>query len=237
MLAPNRTTRSTIAAPWNDERLLRWDKLRAILSRPLDLAGPVEVHLMRHGETETNARSLVTGAQDVALTSAGLEQARVAGLHLDTCYDVAFHSGLSRSRLTLLNAVEAGGVSIGAVYPDRRLNERSLGVLELHPSLPIEGFAKGDLYYAPPGGDSYIEVARRLLNFLIDLGQLNRVAGFRKVLICGHMGPMRLLVGIFEGCTDPAAVLARSFKNTEILKIEWRLLSMPSFLPSTLGTS
>jgi hypothetical protein len=64
-------------------RILSWPQLKQALARPLGLACPVQLHLMRHGETVTNARSLVTGSQDVSLTPTGEEQARRIGRQLD----------------------------------------------------------------------------------------------------------------------------------------------------------
>lgn len=207
-----------------------WEELSRFLAEPLRLPLPVELHLMRHGETEANARSLVTGVQDSPLTGVGREQARAVGRHLAPRYDAAVHSRLSRSAETLLIAVEAGRVDVGAVYADARLNERSLGDLEMTPIRPIEQFARGDLEYAPAGGDSYAEVARRLLSFLVDLAGYVRRTEASAVLVCGHMGPMRILAGIFEGGRDPSQVLARSFKNTEIFRVRWDQFAFPPFL-------
>lgn len=207
-----------------------WEFLREALKRPVELDRPVDVHLVRHGETVTNAQSLVTGSSDIPLTDRGREQARVVGHHLDRHYDTAFRSTLTRSHETLSLALAAGGVAVDTVLADRRLNERSLGDLELKPWEPVEAFARGDFSYAPPGGDSYEEVTRRLLSFLADLVRHTRKADARKLLICGHMGPMRILMGIFGEVADPVAVLGRSFRNTEICRVRWRRLAFPRFL-------
>jgi broad specificity phosphatase PhoE len=222
-------------APGFSGQTLGWGALLASLSEPVELPHPVELHVVRHGETETNARSLVTGAQDSPLTALGREQARLVGRGLDPRYDAAFHSQLSRSAETLRLAIEAGHVEVGAVYADHRLNERSLGQLELTPVRPIEEFARGDLDYAPPGGDSYAEVSRRLLSFLLDLTRYVRLTDATALLICGHMGPMRILAGIFEEQSDPSQVLARSFKNTEVLRVRWNRLVLPAFLAEVAG--
>jgi broad specificity phosphatase PhoE len=217
-------------APGFSTDVYSWDTLKVALSRPIQLNRTVEVHLFRHGETTTNARSLVTGSQNVPLTERGRDQARLLGLELDQRYNVAFHSALKRSRETLQIALKAGGVEVGPVYPDWRLNERSLGELELKPSYRIEAFARGDLSYAPSGGDSYEVVSRRLLSFLLDLARYVHDRDIRKILICGHMGPMRILMGILEQFSDPVAVLEQSFGNTEICHVKWRQLVFPLFL-------
>lgn len=207
-----------------------WEILSASLSLPISLPRPVHLHIVRHGETEANAHSLVTGARDSPLTPRGREQAQLVGRGLSRQYNVAFHSKLSRSAETLQLSIESGQVEVGAVYADCRLNERSLGELELTPVRPIKEFARGDLTFAPAGGDSYAEVSRRLLSFLLDLTRFVCHTNASAILICGHMGPMRILAGIFEGSTDSAGVLARSFRNTEVLRIRWDHLAFPSFL-------
>ena len=214
-----------------------WDVIGDLLAEPIQLPFPVELHLMRHGETEANARSLVTGAQDSPLTALGREQARAVGRLLDPRYDVAIHSRLSRSAETLRLAIDAGHVAVGAVHADAHLNERSLGELELTPVRPIEEFARGDFNYAPGGGDSYADVTRRLLSFLLDLARFVRRTGTAAVLLCGHMGPMRILAGIFEGQCDPSRVLARSFRNTEVLRVRWDRLAFPAFLSGVAARS
>ncbi|OWK37417.1 Phosphoglycerate mutase family 1 [Fimbriiglobus ruber] len=214
-----------------------WEEIGNLLNRPIELPFPVELHMVRHGETEANARSLVTGVQDSPLTALGREQARAVGRRLDPRYDLAIHSRLSRSAETLQLAMEAGQVGVGAVYPDARINERSLGELEMTPVRPIEEFARGDFDYAPAGGDSYAEVSRRLLSFLIDLIRFIRRTDATAVLICGHMGPMRIMAGIFEELRDPSQVLARSFKNTEVFRVRWHRLAFPAFLASIAAKS
>lgn len=213
-----------------ESELQSWNELRRILREPLLLPEPVDLHLVRHGETETNALSLVTGAQDVALTPKGRTQAREIGKHLASYYDLAFYSPLSRSRETLWLALEAGHARAGRVISDWRLSERSLGCLELQPWQPVEEYAQGNLNYAPEGGDSYAEVARRVLSFLLDLRQLLVEIGHGKVLLCSHMGPMRILTGIIEEQGCPEEVLAKSFGNTEVVRLRWHRLVMPEFL-------
>jgi probable phosphoglycerate mutase len=224
-------------APGFSSEVYSWEVIADLLAEPIELPFSVDLHLMRHGETEANAQSLVTGVQDSPLTGLGREQAQAVGRLLVSRYDVAIHSRLSRSAETLRLAIDAGHIEVGAVYADQRLNERSLGELELTQVRPIEEFARGDLHYAPSGGDSYAEVSRRLLSFLLDLARFVSRTDTSAVLLCGHMGPMRILAGIFEGQCDPSRVLARSFKNTEVLRVHWDRLAFPAFLRGVAARS
>jgi probable phosphoglycerate mutase len=216
--------------PNPDGSVLSWAELHRALARPILLPKPLQIHMMRHGETVTNAQSLVTGSRDVPLTSVGEEQARCIGRKLDRHYDLALHSTLCRSIQTLRLALEAGRIEVDRVGSDARLNERSLGVLELQPWRRVDEYAHGDLYFAPKGGDSYAEVARRCLSLLFDLVHFVAAARPEKILVCGHMGPMRILLGVLEERSDPVNVLARSFENTEVVRVEWNRLVLPGFL-------
>jgi broad specificity phosphatase PhoE len=94
----------------------------------------------------------------------------------------------------------------------------------------VDEYAHGDFSYAPEGGDSYAEVARRCLSLLIDLVDDVAAARIDKVLVSAHMGPMRILLGILEERSDPIEVLARSFQNTEVVRVPWSRLVLPGFL-------
>lgn len=226
---PTAATNRAIA--WST-RVRTWDEIGSVLACPLELPRPVRLHLIRHGETTTNAAGLVTGARDVPLTPRGEEQAIAVGRELDGFYALAFHSPLQRSAHTLRLALAAGRVEVGAVFADPRLAERSLGELEMQPSRPVAEFARGDFLYAPPGGDSYAEVARRVMSFLLDLRDLVVTLPVEAVLICSHMGAMRLLVGTIQEDFDPNCVLALAFPNSELLRLDWRRLVFPPFLAS-----
>ncbi|MBI4567689.1 MAG: histidine phosphatase family protein [Planctomycetes bacterium] len=209
-----------------------WESLRRRLSTAREHGGPIVLNAIRHGETETNAKGLVTGAQDVDLTDRGREQARATGHLLHGRYDAAICSSLRRSRETLAIALAAGGVSVTHCFWDARLNERCLGDLELRPALPISGYANGDFSFAPKGGNSYRAVVQRALSFLLDLADWSRDQGASTILLSTHMGFLRILAGILEEQTDPVAVLARSFRNAELLTWKWVRVTWPRFLES-----
>lgn len=114
---------------------------------------------------------------------------------------------------------------------DKRIDERSLGELELAPARPIAEFARGNLSYAPRGGESYESVAQRCLSFLIDLAELSVVAKHGlKLLVCSHVGPMRIVAGILDGIDDPAEVLRLSFENSAPRRFEIERLDFPKFV-------
>lgn len=206
-----------------------WEKLSNRLEQGIVLPYPIDLHLIRHAESEVNARKLVTGSQDVELTSFGERQAANLGKKLSKNYDLAFVSGLKRSQRTLEIALKSGDIHVQEIYRDDRLNERSLGILEGGAYRWIPEYAQGELSYAPQGGESYESVAYRVLAFLIDVIDYS-CHHPKKILISGHMGPMRIMVGILQEETDPASVLNMKFSNTEVVKLSWKHLKIPVFL-------
>lgn len=211
-------------------RSMRWEDIYQRLESPLVFPKSVDLHLIRHAQTETNAKKLITGSLNVELTKQGEEQARSLGLKLDTHYDIGFCSHLHRSQRTLGLAVEQGQVRVDKIFKDSRLNERRLGVLEGQKFHWIPEYEAGDLNYAPENGESYQEVSKRILAFLIDLADHVLNQRVNKILISGHMGPMRIMVGILENREDASDVMGLSFPNAEVLKFRWSELNLPRFL-------
>ncbi|QKW21493.1 histidine phosphatase family protein [Kitasatospora sp. NA04385] len=97
------------------------------------------------------------------------------------------------ARIALAQASGLGGVPVGlAVRYDERLRDRELGVLEMltkaaierdHPAEAERRRRMGELYYRPPGGESWLDVALRVRDLLRDLGE--EEAG-RPVLVVAH---------------------------------------------------
>ncbi|WP_078911047.1 histidine phosphatase family protein [Streptomyces sp. NRRL WC-3742] len=97
------------------------------------------------------------------------------------------------TRIALAQAAGLGAVPVTlAVRYDERLRDRELGVLEMLPKAAIEARhpeeaarrrKMGELYYRPPGGESWADVALRVRSLLRDLGE--EEAG-RPVLLVAH---------------------------------------------------
>lgn len=83
------------------------------------------------------------------------------------------------ARIALAQAAGLGAVPISlAVRYDERLRDRELGILEMLPRAAIEAQhpqeadrrrKMGELYYRPPGGESWSDVALRVRSCLRDL--------------------------------------------------------------------
>ncbi|MFH9351793.1 histidine phosphatase family protein [Kitasatospora sp. NPDC017646] len=97
------------------------------------------------------------------------------------------------ARIALAQAAGLGAVPVTlAVRYDERLRDRELGVLEMlpkaaieaeHPEEAVRRRKMGELYYRPPGGESWADVALRVRSLLRDL--CDEDAG-RPVLLVAH---------------------------------------------------
>ena len=198
---------------------------------------PFQLDLVRHGQTDANAGRRFSGASDVPLTERGEQQARELGSRLRGRYDMAFHSSLARSRRTLVLAMGSPEVEADCVVEDARLAERSLGVLEGRPAVPIRQYEQGDFAYAPEGGEPYTSVAQRVLSFLADLGcAATARAQPLRALACTHVGPMRILVPVLEQ-TEPSHVLTARYPNAEVISFEVAEPAIPPFLAAALRSA
>lgn len=212
-----------------------WDQLKR-RARETSRAADVRLCIVRHGQTTNNANGLVSGTFDAPLTAKGQRAAQVvAEVLADQRFDAAFHSGLSRSRDTLAAILGQDAMASSSVFLDSRLAERSLGVLEQTPARRIPEFASGDLNYAPEGGESYLSVVARSFQFLLDVREAAAASGRSQVLVCTHVGPMRVIAGILEERRDPVEVLNEYFANTTPVWFDASKLRFPSFAESYLS--
>src|SRR3978361_1054100 len=92
--------------------------------------------LLRHGESEWNARDRFTGWVDVGLTARGEREARRSGALLRATGlrpTVVHTSALTRAIRTATLAADAAGATDAPVTAHWRLNERCYGSLQGRP--------------------------------------------------------------------------------------------------------
>jgi broad specificity phosphatase PhoE len=150
--------------------------------------------LVRHGESMGNvARERAEAAAadvididlrdpDVPLSELGLRQAQAFGCWLaeldpaDRPTEV-WSSPYRRAVQTAAEALTTAGITL-PIRRDERLRDRELGILDLltstgvrnrYPEEAVRRRWLGKLYYRPPGGESWADVALRLRSFLADL--------------------------------------------------------------------
>ncbi len=229
--APAASTQDNVASsrvPWKPE-VYGWPELKERWGSALTFPSVV-VEIIRHGETTLNEKGRVSGAAPlVSLTLRGEQQARALAHQLSPPYLAAFSSTLKRSKRTLAIALSEAHLKVPK-YSDPRLAERALGELEGRRHKVIPEFAAGDLLYAPRGGENYLTVTQRCLSFLADLHRLTKRKRGARVLICTHMGPMRVFKAVADGEADPQQMMQYTFENTQLLRLCLNQVSWPPFL-------
>lgn len=165
--------------------------------------------LLRHGETDYNARRRVQGHLDVELSPTGREQARrAAPLVAAFAAERLLTSDLRRAADTAEEVAAACGL---AAKPDPRLRETGLGLWEGLTHLEVEaswpgGLARwrADPTWAPPGGESKVEVAERALPVVSELeASLAGDAVRDTVVCCSHGGLIGALTARLLGLPVP----------------------------------
>ena len=158
---------------------------------------PTTTLLLRHGQTEMSAERRFAGRGDIPLTSTGVQQAAAVAVRLADRggIDVVLTSPLLRALRTAEAVAHAVGVPL-TVDPD--LVETDFGDWEgltfgeVVARWPDEMEAwRADVSAAPPGGESFAAVAKR-----VDAA-LDRLLTERKgqtVVVVSHVTPIKTLV-------------------------------------------
>lgn len=145
--------------------------------------------LWRHGETDYNLAGRLQGHFDSSLTDNGRQQAAVAaGAVGEFEPEVAVSSDLRRARSTVAAFSEVSGVPAAL---DKRLRETNVGDWQGLSGAEIEHSWPGamtlwrsDASWAPPGGESRVEVAERALSVVTELD----LSHDGTALLCTHGG-------------------------------------------------
>jgi len=166
-----------------------------------------QIFFSRHGETSWNLEKRYQGSLDIPLNATGQGQADACGpLLLDMLAknDVDpskidwFASPLSRASETMQRMRAAFDLDLPVIKFDDRLREISFGIMEgkLHAELDkdvgvLAGKRKAGYWdYCPPKGESYQDVADRLLSFRQDLNGT--------CVIVAHGGVLRAMRHLIE---------------------------------------
>jgi probable phosphoglycerate mutase len=179
-----------------------------------DLVWP-EFYFVRHGETNWNAEGRYQGSRDIPLNDRGRGQAALNGELLQqllerthrTPTDFSWYvSPLGRTRETMNLVRSRIGEPLPDLTIDPRLIEISFGDYEGHlhtelasGAMAIAGERDGDFWhFRPPNGESYADVAKRVLDFGASLTGPS--------IIVSHGGILRVLRALIEGFPHERAV-------------------------------
>lgn len=165
--------------------------------------------LVRHGESEWNAKGLWTGWTDVNLSENGRGEAKKAGEALkDIHFDYAYTSALKRAQQTLQEIQGILGTSLEPTT-DEALNERSYGDFtgknkwEVKEQVGEEEFQKlrRSWDYPPANGESLKMVYERVLPYYQSEIEPKIKEG-KNVIIAAHGNSLRALIKYLENISD-----------------------------------
>ncbi len=166
--------------------------------------------LVRHGESEWNAKGLWTGWTDIDLSDTGREQARSAAEILkDIKFDTCFTSALKRAQQTWQEIQKANSLENVPTTASKEINERDYGELtgknkwEVKEKLGDEEFKKirRSWDYPPPKGESLKDVYTRVVPFYKE-NILPQLQEGKNVIIVAHGNSNRALVKFLENIPD-----------------------------------
>jgi broad specificity phosphatase PhoE len=175
------------------------------------------LHLLRHGRTAANAGGLLLGRLDPPLDAEGERQAAAAAARLASSVappSRIVSSPLARCRATA--ALVAGALGGVEVEVDERWLELDYGELDgmaLTEVPPATWSAwRADLAWAPPGGESLVDLGRRVRSACVDLAAF---AADHDVVVVSHVSPVKAAVAWALGVGD---------------EVTWRLFVAPASL-------
>ena len=195
--------------------------------------------LVRHGQSEWNAKNLFTGWKDPKLTDLGIQEAIKAGDLLETRnlkFDLMFTSDLFRAQETGRLILEQMNHADIQVIKDQSLNERNYGDLAgLNKDEAREKWGEEQVYIwrrsfdvPPPGGESLKNTAERVLPYF-ELEIMPKVKEGLNILVAAHGNSLRALVMELEKISSEEIVkleiatgdpLTYEYSNGEFVRID-----------------
>lgn len=165
--------------------------------------------LVRHGQSEWNAKNLFTGWRNPPLTQKGIQEAKQAGRHIKAfglTFDCAYTSELVRAQDTLSIILDEIGQSDLVTEKHSDLNERNYGDLNgLNKNEARKKWGEEQVHIwrrsydtPPPGGESLKDTAARVLPYYLSRILPDVLAG-KKVLVSAHGNSLRALIMVLDG--------------------------------------
>ena len=159
--------------------------------------------LIRHGQSEWNAKNLFTGWEDPGLTPKGVSEAKKAGIvikNLGISFDLIFTSALIRAQLTGSIILDEIGIVVPTIQ-NEALNERYYGDLQglnKDECRKKWGEEKVQIWRRSynsglPGGESLKDTSDRVLPYYLDEIHHLILSG-KNIHIAAHGNSLRSLV-------------------------------------------
>jgi 2,3-bisphosphoglycerate-dependent phosphoglycerate mutase len=177
--------------------------------------------LVRHGESEYNAKKLFTGTSDAPLTAAGREEiTQLATQITDLKPDLAYTSRLSRAQDTLAILLHENNWDNVPVRAVTEFNERDYGdltglnksdVKKTFGATTFDKLRRG--WDEPiPGGETLKMVSERVVPYFLQ-HILPKLQSGRSVLIVTHNHSLRTLIKYLDNLSDQQVEQLRMYRN------------------------
>ena len=168
--------------------------------------------LVRHGQSEWNAKNLFTGWKDPDLTHKGIEEAVNAGKKINgygLSFSCMFTSALIRAQNTakiILKEIEQEDIP---TYQDKNLNERAYGSLTgMDKDEARQKFGSEQVQIwrrsfdtCPPDGESLKDTYNRVVPYF-QKNILPHLTDGKNVLVSAHGNSLRALVKLIENISE-----------------------------------
>ena len=172
--------------------------------------------LVRHGQSEWNAKNLFTGWKDPSLTNKGKEEAKKACETIkekNINFDIHFTSELKRAQFTGKIILSEISQESTETIKNIALNERDYGDLSgLNKDESREKWGEKQIHIwrrsfdqPPPGGESLKDTADRVIPYFEQVIE-PKIDQNKNVLICAHGNSLRALVMHIENISPEEIV-------------------------------
>ena len=185
--------------------------------------------LLRHGQTTYNATRRMQGQMDTELSAEGVAQAERAAAHLGR-RERGIHRIVSSDLRRAAETAEAAGRVLGiGVERDSRLRETNLGDWQGRTHGEIDGEYPGqratwrhDATWAPPGGETRVEVAARMRAVVDELLDDDSWPG-STVLLVAHGGAIAALTASLLDVPISHYTMFNGLRNTAWVELSAKI--------------
>lgn len=175
----------------------------------------MSLYITRHGQTDYNIDNLVCGISPANLTSLGIAQAQKLALKLqDINYEYLYVSPLKRA----IDTANLANIHNLEMIIEPRIAEINFGIYEgVHRDHPGFITNKQNLAVRYPGGESFIELCKRVYEFL---DEIKEQAINHDVLLVCHGAVCRAIKTYFDEMTNDE-IFEYQIDNCQLIKYDY----------------